>query len=122
MQLPDNELYLTNQRFEKIPTAVKDRKYDIIVVDGGIRVEAAKIATDLIADDAIIIFDDSAEESTPFHKVVPEMMSQAGWKRVDFDGFGPGALRECCSSIYWKSDAFFATPDPPPASVDSYGR
>jgi len=112
------EIYLTDHKFTNIPDSVLERRYDIIVVDGGNRLSAMKIAPTLVADSGIIILDDTTEEDTPFYREAPEMMYNLGWKRVDFYGFAPGAIREGCSSIYWKSDDFFFTPSPPPKSMD----
>ena len=95
-----------------------NRRFDIVIVDGGNRLCAMKIAKDLCADNAIVILDDSTEQAESFYREAPRMMLDEGWKRVDFYGFAPGAFREGWSSIYWKGDGFFATSEPPPLSQD----
>jgi hypothetical protein len=117
-QVAGCEIYLTDKKFTNIPDSVLGRRFDIIVVDGGIRLYAIKIAVELVEDSGIIILDDSTEEATPHYLEAPKLMYNHGWKRVDFYGFAPGAIREGCTSLYWKSDGFFATPEPPPISAD----
>ena len=88
----------------------EDRQtYDVIVIDGLYRDEMIKIALRLMAEDGIIICDNS--EGYGFY----DGFKETSLKRVDFFGNAPGVVLPHCTSIFFKSSSFvFSSKNPIP--------
>ena len=82
-------------------------RFDIIVVDGHLRREAALLTIKMLSDDGVMIFDNS--ESNRFHEVTAE----TGHTRVDFYGWIPGVYTQGCTSFAFRGDCFLFAPDDP---------
>lgn len=74
--------------------------FNIIVVDGMARILSAWLASRQLADDGIIVFDNSdrVEYSDAYR-----YLEQSGYSRIDFSGLGPLNTYEWCTSIFIKS-------------------
>lgn len=75
-------------------------KYEIIVIDGLFRYEMIRIAISMLAENGIIICDNS--EGYGFY----EGFKDSDLKRVDFYGNAPGVILPHCTSIYYRSNSF----------------
>jgi hypothetical protein len=109
------EILLVSQR-ETLPAQVLEQKYDVIVIDGLRRQDAARAAVKLLAPNGAIVFDDSqflwSDDGVSYEVV--ELMRAKGFSRVDFFGFSPAGIGEGCTSIYFKDRCFlFDSPEPP---------
>jgi hypothetical protein len=109
------EILLVSQR-ETLPARILEQKYDIIVIDGLRRNDAARVAVKLLAPNGAIVFDDSqglwSDDGVRYEVV--ELMRAQGFSRVDFFGFSPGGIGESCTSIYFKDRCLlFDSPEPP---------
>ena len=71
--------------------------FDIFVIDGMARSLCTYIAAELIADDGIIVFDNS--ERWQYNPGFTQLGAR-GWKRIDFFGPGPAEPYEWCTSIF----------------------
>lgn len=71
--------------------------YDIVVVDGMARALCAYLAIDMIAEDGIIILDNSDRcQYNSIHKNLIEK----GFGRIDFWGIGNGQYEQFCTSFF----------------------
>ncbi len=74
--------------------------FNIIVVDGMARVLTAWLASRQLAENGIIIFDNSDRDE---YKEAYEYLEQQGFARIDFSSMGPLNTYEWCTSIFVKS-------------------
>jgi hypothetical protein len=74
--------------------------FNIIVVDGMARVLTAWLASRQLADDGMIIFDNSDRNE---YIDAYQYLEQAGFARIDFSGIGPLNTYEWCTSMFVKS-------------------
>lgn len=82
-------------------------QFDIVVVDGHLRREAALLSIGMLTADGAMIFDNS--EANSFHEVTAE----TGHTRVDFHGWAPGVHTQGCTSVAFRGQCFlFASDDP----------
>ena len=82
-------------------------QFDVIVVDGHLRKEAALLTMDMLTEDGVMIFDNS--QSYFFHEITEEL----GCQRVDFHGWLPAVYTQGCTSFAYRSKCFlFAPADP----------
>lgn len=82
-------------------------KFDVIVVDGHLRNEAAMLTINMLTDDGVMIFDNS--QGYYFHEVT----EATGHQRVDFYGWIPSVHTRGCTSFAYKEKCFlFAPADP----------
>jgi hypothetical protein len=114
--LPGRAEVLFTPTLDNIPQRVLDRRYDVIVIDGLRRQDAARLAVSTLVPGGAIIFDNSegfwSDDDSKYEVV--ELMHQHGFSRVDFYGFAPGNISETCTSIYFKDRCFlFETSEPP---------
>lgn len=94
----------------KVAEAIRSsgiEKFDIVVVDGHLRHEAARLTIDMLTEDGVMIFDNS--QGYHFHDVTAE----TGHQRVDFYGWIPGVHTQGCTSFAYRDKCFlFAPADP----------
>jgi predicted O-methyltransferase YrrM len=88
------------------------RAFDIIVVDGHLRQEAAALAFEYLAPGGAIILDNA--EGYGFY----EEVSKRDCRRVDFFGFAPGVSLRHCTSIVFIEDCFLFQPNIPIPVID----
>ena len=81
-------------------------KFDVVVVDGHLRREAALLSIDMLTPDGVMIFDNS--QGNRFDEVT----AQTGHSRVDFYGWIPGVHTRGCTSFAFRDKCFvFAAAD-----------
>ena len=71
--------------------------FDVFVIDGMARSLCALVAAELVAENGIIVFDNS--ERWHYNPGFTEL-GKRGWKRLDFFGPGPAVNYEWCTSIF----------------------
>lgn len=74
--------------------------FNIIVVDGMARVLTSWLASRQLADDGIIVFDNSDRDE---YSDAYRYLEKVGFVRIDFSGLGPLNTYEWCTSIFVKS-------------------
>lgn len=74
--------------------------FNIIVVDGMARVLTAWLASRQLADDGMIVFDNSDRDE---YSDAYRYLEQIGFARIDFSGIGPLNTYEWCTSLFVKS-------------------
>ena len=74
-------------------------RFDVIVIDGRDRVNCARNVAEAIADDGVVIWDNSDREK---YKEGFDILAAHGFKRIDFDGFGPINTRPWRTSIFYR--------------------
>ncbi len=77
----------------------QDTKYDIIVIDGGHRLQCAKNAVERIHKCGMIILDNS-----DWFPATARFLRDQGFFQIDFCGFGPGNEYTWATSIYLSPD------------------
>jgi hypothetical protein len=88
------------------------RAFDVIVIDGYLRILVTALAFEYLAPHGAIILDDAERygfyEETKFRKC----------QRIDFFGFAPGVSLRHCTSIVFVEDCFLLNPDVPIANLE----
>jgi hypothetical protein len=74
--------------------------FDIIVIDGRERVKCAVNSLHTLRNDGVIIWDNSDRER--YREGFEKLLAQ-GFRRLDFQGFGPINSYEWCTSIFFRS-------------------
>jgi hypothetical protein len=82
------------------PAKYEQGYFDVFVIDGMARSLCAYVASELIAENGIIVFDNS--ERWQYNPGFTQL-SKSRWKRVDFYGPGPCAPYEWCTSIFCRN-------------------
>lgn len=77
---------------------LKSRSYDVIIVDGISRFEAAKASTERLCPNGVIILDNS-----DWCPDTVEYLVASGFCHIPFSGFGPAA------QLTWSTSLFFRT-------------
>jgi len=89
--------------------------YDVVVVDGSHRAKCTRRALELVANDGLVIIDNSeghwGDEGT--YPII-ETMAAAGWSRIDFYGLAPGAFWRGCTSLFFRSASLHRLMELPP--------
>lgn len=73
--------------------------YNIIIVDGRHRVNCIINSIDALAEDGIIILDDSEVEKYSEGK---QFLINIGFKKIDFWGISPGQTYKKCTSVFYR--------------------
>ena len=78
-----------------------EARFDIAVVDGLDRLQAARLALELMADDGAILFDNSEGYwgPPPSYPII-DLFRKAGLLRIDFYGYAPGVVLPHCTSLF----------------------
>jgi hypothetical protein len=80
-------------------------RFDVVVVDGIHRVECTQAAVDNVADDGVIVWDNSDwEEFARARNEIPEF---AAFRELPFSGFGPCGVRTWCTSVLYRPENRF---------------
>ena len=84
-----------------------EEKFDVIVIDGVDRVGTARASLPYLADDGIVIVDNSDSYVLPDGSMpLLDVYRDAGFQRVDFYGMAPSVLFPQCTSIAFREGAF----------------
>lgn len=94
--------------FEEV---LRDRHFDLIVIDGQNRENCAKAAPALLASGGAIVIDNSDGGGDSLF----EPFRDIGFSRVDFYGFFPVILRPGCTSLFFRDRCFLLESSEPPA-------
>lgn len=104
-RLPNMELLYYSldedaQGYIKVPLPLQ-QSYDVIVVDGRYRNECLQIAKDCLKEGGVVVLDDSQRDR---YKVGIEMMTNAGFRRLDFSGLKPVGLQIHQSTVFYRDN------------------
>lgn len=75
------------------------KKFDIVIIDGRYRKDCAEVATNVISNEGMIIFDNA-----DWYPDACEFIRSRGWFQVDFSGLGPINPYAWTTSIFIKAD------------------
>jgi hypothetical protein len=84
--------------------ALRDEaRFDIAVVDGLDRFQAAHLAIQLVANEGAILFDNSdGHWGPPPSYPIIDVFRDAGFLRIDFYGYAPGVVLPHCTSLFFR--------------------
>ncbi len=82
-------------------TRHQDTPFDIVVIDGRDRVNCAKATMSLKQRPSAIIWDNSERER---YQEGCDLLTANGYRRIDFDGFGPINGRPWRTTVFYTSD------------------
>ena len=77
-------------------------RYDVIVVDGRVRVSSVEAALDHLSDDGLLVLDNS---DRPQYRPAFELADAAGLGRIDFSGPVPGSGRLSTTTMFLRGSA-----------------
>ncbi len=75
--------------------------FDVVVIDGSHRNMCAEKALKHASSDGIIVFDNS---DVPENEDGVRIITDSGWKRIDFFGLIPSYSYKNCTSVFFKND------------------
>jgi len=78
-----------------------DKKYDLIIVDGGDRVNCCIHSVTALKPAGVILLDDSEREE---YNAGINLLSKNGFKRLDFWGTAPTINYLKCTTLFYKND------------------
>lgn len=102
-QLPDNARVMLrdlNVAAYAASIADSDNRYDIIIIDGRMRVACTQYALNSVSDRGVIIFDNSER---PKYKPALDMLCQAGFKSLRFTGFIPQDFMGSETTVFYRN-------------------
>lgn len=76
-------------------------RFDIIVVDGPERNATLLHAVELLSDSGVIVLDNASRER--YRASADLLQSRLGFRRIDFKGMCPGAARESCTTLFYRT-------------------
>jgi len=103
------------ERIRKIIDGNTVHKFDVVIVDGHFREQLTILAFEYLAQDGVIILDDS--DGYQFFDLTKDL----NCRRVDFFGFAPGVHMRRCTSIAYVDDCFVLKPDIPIPVIELVG-
>lgn len=80
--------------------------FDVVVVDGMARDLSTWAATQYFKNKGFIVFDNSDRD---FYQRSYDMLSEAGYRRLDFWGLGPVNPYKWCTSVFYQPERFLGT-------------
>lgn len=92
---------LSTEKFYQKSILEERGKFQIIIIDGRERVSCVDFATQKLAQDGVIIFDDTNRDK---YKPGVEKLKLMGFKELQFWGLGSGSIYGKCSSIFYKME------------------
>lgn len=106
-QIPGNVvLHLQPYREGSAAHLVEGQRFDVVVVDGWARHRCTEESIPLVADDGVIIFDNSDEDRNQDWNGALDLLREEGFQRVDFYGFAPGVVQPQCTSFFFRERCF----------------
>jgi hypothetical protein len=104
-RLPGNVEYLYRELSDgqTYSRAILERgaQFNVVVIDGRDRVNCALNAVRALTSDGVIIWDDSERER---YQRGCLQLTDLGFKRLDFDGLPPMALRRRSTSVFYREE------------------
>lgn len=88
----------------EIRRIIGDRTFDVIVVDGHLREECARLATAHLVPGGALILDNSEGYN------LQPAMTELGWSQVHLWGYAPGVWRQHCTTIAYRGACFLFDP------------
>lgn len=94
--------------------------FDVIVIDGLDRHQAAQRSVALLKDDGAILLDNSEGEWGPpgSHRII-QLFAGLGFSRVDFYGYAAGNIAPQCTSLFFRRGCFLLNDQAPPSLRDA---
>ena len=100
--IPNNcSVHLISNKLNDADEHIKDKKFDLIVVDGLDRFKCATKSIELLNEGGAIILDDSESYDS-----ILEHFKKKGFYRVDFFGYVPSSALQHCTSIFFNKYCF----------------
>lgn len=100
---------------DDLPADIAAQSFDVVVVDGLDRLRAAELALRCVKADGAILIDNSEGNWGPSGTYpIIDLLQTAGFRRVDFHGYGPGTRLPHCTSLFFRGDSFLLRPTAPP--------
>lgn len=100
---PENVTYLHRDDPEAYVATLAEqpRSFDVVIVDGIVRVDCCRVAVDGLTDRGIVIVDnaDNMQRRAGYQALV-----QRGFRRLDFISHGPIWSREWSTAIFYRPD------------------
>ena len=91
---------------KEVLASLSNPHFDVIVIDGLYRAQMVDIACECLAEEGIIICDNSDAESYNMYNTFRDR----GLERVDFYGNAPGVVLPHCTSIFYRGSSFVFNP------------
>lgn len=85
--VPSNAEVVYRTGREYVSTPDEYGEFDLVVVDGRNRVECVEAATDSLANDGVIVWDDS--RGRPSYSSKMDELERTGFRELSFQGMGP---------------------------------
>lgn len=100
-EVPSNVELLYRELGEQYVNASGVPHYDLVSVDGRMRVECLTHAQNALSPRGVVVLDDSER-----HEYQPgtEHLKNLGFRRVDFWGISPGLFYEKCTSVFYRDE------------------
>ncbi|ODR92453.1 hypothetical protein [Sinorhizobium alkalisoli] len=103
---PDNVAYVYRELvpggdYSTEVTRHQGAPFDVVVIDGRDRVNCARATMNLKARPSAIIWDNSERER---YQEGYDLLTNSGYRRIDFDGFGPVNGRPWRTSVFYTPD------------------
>ena len=96
-----------------------NQSFDVIILDGSQRNEAARACVEKLTDDGIIIFDNSDMQA---HDDGQIFLEDNGFTRLDFWGLIPSYLYKNCTSVFFRNIESIKPKSIPSKLVSSVGK
>ena len=74
---------------------------DIVIVDGLMRVECAKVALECLSEGGVMVLDDSDRQD---YAEIFQLMANAGFRKIDFRGLKPGSISAFQTTVFYKDN------------------
>lgn len=109
---PNTTIHLVEENLVTVEKVLCDQKFDVIVIDGLYRYEAALIATRHLEEQGLIILDNSDISWGPngqqadHGNLIADYMYEAGFSRIDYYGHAPAIIRPQATSIFFNNTCF----------------
>lgn len=93
--------------------------FDVVIVDGGDRLAAARVALSATRSGGVILLDDSEKSWGGPGFPILALLRENGWRRLDFHGFAPGVARPRVTSLFFRPECELFLAPPPPRVPES---
>ncbi len=74
-------------------------RFEVIVIDGRDRVSCVKNSLGALRENGVILWDNSDREK---YREGYSFLKQNGFRRLDFEGFGPAATKSWCTAVFYR--------------------
>ena len=93
--------YLTSNKLDDIEQHSKEKRFDVIVIDGLDRLKCATKSIELLNEGGAIVLDDSES----YYSIL-DFFKEKKFYRVDFFGYVPSAALQHCTSVFFSKYCF----------------